>query len=192
MLAAAASIFASQLLHIIDGNLLSPPIPTIPSSAASSPRVPASARLLAELSATCSHAKRKLCKAWAVTAAPMLLSQVSLAVFLFAVTHVPPHWPVDLARHSVAASGRGSGGGQFKLPAAAGGEGGGGRGRGCCCAAAAPACVCAVDVSAAAAGARSGGSRFGASSTMPHLSFTQTNFKNFCCKTASQALHSTT
>jgi hypothetical protein len=101
LLAAAASTFTSQFCHVVANNLSSPsslfPTPTSSFSstaagvtatlsdagAAHAPHsflMSASVRLLfAEHSATCAGARSKLCSAWAVAAAPLLLSQVHSA-----------------------------------------------------------------------------------------------------------------
>ncbi len=90
LLAAAASIFAAQFQHVVCRSLFSSsssPVASMsqPSDACDalphnfSSHVPAAARLLiAEHCATCNQANYKLCKAWAVAAVPLLLSQVNM------------------------------------------------------------------------------------------------------------------
>jgi hypothetical protein len=88
LLAAAASIFAAQFQHVVCRSLFSSSSSPVASMSHSSDtcdallsnissHVPAGARLLiAEHCATCNQANYKLCKAWAVAAVPLLLSQV--------------------------------------------------------------------------------------------------------------------
>jgi hypothetical protein len=98
LLAAAASTFASQFCHVVARSLSSPPSlvssgsnttftvtgPTLAHSDAATALIPSSFLmsasvhvLIAEHSATCAEARIKLCSAWAVAAAPLLLSQVT-------------------------------------------------------------------------------------------------------------------
>jgi hypothetical protein len=77
LLAAAASVFAVQFPHMVARALAPASDACDAQPSLSSFHAPSSARvLIAQHCTTCSEAGRRLCRAWAVSAAPLLLSQV--------------------------------------------------------------------------------------------------------------------